>query len=223
MTVSRVVIFSSSGHAKVVVDVIESNPNFHLVGFIDKFKPIGEKILGYKVIGDEQSLKNLMIKYNFNRGIVGVGDNFVRSEIVKTVKRLCPPFKFVNCIHKSAKISKHCQLGVGNVVMPNVSVNAEAIISNHCILNTNSSLDHNSKMEAFSSLAPNSAVGGNSSIGKFSSVGIGASVFQGINIGKNCIIGGGSVVNKDTNPNSIYYGVPARFVSLHKLGEKYLS
>ena len=192
MTISKLVIFGSSGHAKVIVDIIESNPDFKLVGFIDKFRPVGEVILGYKVIGDENSLTNLMIDHNFHQGVVGIADNFVRSKIVGFVRELVPKFHFVNCIHKSANISKHCHLGVGNVIMPGVTVNAETIISNHCILNTNSSLDHDCKMEEFSSLAPNSVVGGNSSIGVFSSVGMGASVFHGIKIGNNCIIGGGS-------------------------------
>ena len=35
----KVVIFGSSGHAKVIVDIIESNNNFDLIGFIDKFIP----------------------------------------------------------------------------------------------------------------------------------------------------------------------------------------
>ena len=35
----KVVIFGASGHAKVIVDIIESNNNFDLIGFIDKYIP----------------------------------------------------------------------------------------------------------------------------------------------------------------------------------------
>ena len=106
--------------------------------------------------------------------------------------------------------------------MPGVCVNASSIISDHCVLNTNSSLDHDCRMESFSSLAPNSAVGGNCSIGKYSYVGIGASIFHGVCIKENCIVGGGSVLNKNTVPNSTYYGTPAKIVSSRKLGDIYL-
>jgi len=218
----KVVIFGSSGHAKVIVDIIESESKFELIGFIDKFKSIGDEVLGYKVIGNEESLPDLMLKFGFNKGVVGIGDNFIRSKVVEKIKQLATNFQFINCIHKSAKVSNHLAIGIGNVLMPGATVNASSVISNHCILNTNSSLDHDCVMSNFSSLGPNSAVGGNCNIGEFSNVGIGASVFQGISIDRNCIIGGGSLVNKHTQPNSVYYGVPARLISTRTLGDKYL-
>ena len=218
----KIVIFGGSGHAKVIVDIIESNNNFELIGFIDKFIPSETIVLNYKVIGDESLLPQLMNKYKFNKGVVGIGDNFVRSKVVDFVKKIAPDFQFINCIHHSAKLSNYCKFGVGNVVMPGVSINASTIISDHCILNTNSSLDHDCCMQSFSCLAPNSVVGGNCSIGKFSYVGIGSSIFQGVSIEENCIVGGGSVLNKDAISDSIYYGIPAKRISERKLGDSYL-
>ena len=138
------------------------------------------------------------------------------------MKQIAPDFQFINCIHDSATLSNHCEFGVGNVVMPGVSINASTIISDHCILNTNSSLDHDCRMASFSSLAPNSAVGGNCSIGQFSYVGIGASIFHGVSIEDNCIVGGGSILNKDAICDSTYYGIPAKRISERKLGDSYL-
>ena len=218
----KIVIFGGSGHAKAIVDIIESNNNFELIGFIDKLIPQESIILNYRVIGDESLLSKLMYKYNFNKGVVGIGDNFVRSKVVDVVKKIAPDFQFINCIHHSAALSNHCKFGVGNVVMPGVSINASTIISDHCILNTNSSLDHDCHMKSFSSLAPNSAVGGNCSIGQFSYVGIGASVFNGVSIEDNCIVGGGSVLKTDAISDSTYYGIPAKRISDRKLGDSYL-
>ena len=178
--------------------------------------------MGYQVIGDEISLPKLMARYGFNKGVVGIGDNYTRSEIVAVVEKAAPDFQFINCVHESARISKYSSLGVGNVIMPGVTINASSEISNHCVLNTNSSLDHDCKMGDYSSLAPNSAVGGDCSIGSFSYVGIGASVFHGVSIGSNCIIGGGSIVTSHTQSNATYYGIPAKLVSERVLGDKYL-
>ncbi len=220
--VSKVVIFGASGHAKVIVDIIENNPEYQLVGFIDKYKCIQDTILNYQVIGDEESLPKLMTKYDFYKGVIGIGDNFTRSKVVKHIMKSVPDFQFINCIHNSANVSQYCNIGFGNVIMAGATVNPESVISNHCILNTNSSLDHDSLMSDFSSLAPNSAVGGNCIIGEYSNIGIGASVFHETKIGNNCIIGGGSVVTKDTNSNSKYIGSPAKFISDRKMGDKYL-
>lgn len=43
-------------------------------------------------------------------------------------------------------------------------------------------------------------------------VGSDTTIMYGVKIGENCIIGSGSLVNKDCEPNSIYAGVPARKV-----------
>ena len=67
---SKVVIFGSSGHAKSLVDIIESDPNFELVGFIDNLKLKGDEVLNYKVIGEEKSLPELMSEYGFEHGVV---------------------------------------------------------------------------------------------------------------------------------------------------------
>ena len=213
---SKVVIFGSSGHAKSLVDIIESDPNFELVGFIDNLKLKGDEVLNYKVIGEEKSLPELMSEYGFEHGVVGIGENFLRSRVVEKILKLVPNFQFINCIHKSANISKHIQMGVGNVVMAGASIKASSIVSNHSIINTNSSLGHDCNLEDFISLAPNSAVGGNCNVGKYSHIGIGASVIQKIDIGRNCIIGGGSLVNKHTESDSIYYGVPAKLAPKQK-------
>ena len=135
MVKPKIVIFGSSGHAKVIVDIIESDTRFEILGFIDTFKSVGEEILGYKVIGNDQSLPDLMVEFGFDKGIVGIGDNFVRSKMVQKIKELIPNFKFINCIHKSAIISNHLTIGTGNVIMPGVIINASSNISSHCVLN----------------------------------------------------------------------------------------
>ena len=202
--------------------LLESNYNYEIIGFIDRFVPENTNVLDYKVIGNEISLQKLMQKFKFNKGVVGIGDNFLRSKVVDLVKKIAPDFEFINCIHNSSNISKYCKFGVGNVVMPGVSINASSLISDHCILNTNSSLDHDCKMDSFSCLAPNSAVGGNCFIGRYSYVGIGASIFHGISINQNCIIGGGSVLKNNAESDSTYYGIPAKRISGRNLGDSYL-
>ena len=219
---TRVVIFGGSGHAKVIVDIIENQTDLELIGLIDNFASIDAKVLGYSVLGNNEVLPDLIKKFNFTKGIIGIGDNSRRSYVAKTIKSISPEFEFVNCIHTSAKIGKSISLGQGNVIMPGVVINACSTIENHSILNTNSSIDHDCHMKDFSSIGPNCAVGGNSSIGEYSAIGIGASVFHNIKIADNCIVGGGSIVTKNTHANSVYFGSPAKFIRNHNLGDKYL-
>lgn len=49
-------------------------------------------------------------------------------------------------------------------------------------------------------------------------------IMHGVEIGDNCVIGAGSVVTTSTKPNSVYAGVPAKYIcSLDEYGEKALN
>ena len=48
----KVVIFGTSGHAKVIVDIIESNPKFELIGFVDNHLFVGKKVIENKTFVD---------------------------------------------------------------------------------------------------------------------------------------------------------------------------
>jgi sugar O-acyltransferase (sialic acid O-acetyltransferase NeuD family) len=219
----NIVIFGSGGHAKVIVDIIEKQAKFNIAGFIDESHEKNKIIMGYKVIGNESSLKDIVFNYEIYGGIIGIGDNSIRAKNRDKITKIIPNFKFVNCIHPKSTLGKDATLGDGNVVMAGAIINSSSRIKNHCILNTNSSLDHDCLMLDFSSIAPNATVGGNVKIGDHSAIGIGANILNGLNIGNNCIIGGGSLVCHDTNKNSIYYGSPSKFIRKHKFGDKYLS
>ena len=83
-------------------------------------------------------------------------------------------------------------------------------------------LTDENKILDFVSIGPNAATGGTVEIGKNSVIGIGSNVKHNVKIGKNCIIGAGSYVNKNTKENSIYYGLPAKYIRHHSFGDEYL-
>jgi len=45
-------------------------------------------------------------------------------------------------------------------------------------------------------------------------------ILPGVHIGRCCVVGAGSVVNHDTEPYSVYVGVPARKIRDLKTGER---
>ena len=60
-------------------------------------------------------------------------------------------------------------------------------------------------------------------IGKNCFIGNNCTILPGVEMGDNCILGAGSVLNSSTLPNSVYAGVPAKFIcTIDEYGEKAL-
>ncbi|WP_036156480.1 acetyltransferase [Maribacter forsetii] len=219
----NVIIFGASSHGSVVLDCLEKEDKFNVIGFVDSFKPKGSLVNGYQVLGSEYDLPYLMSRLNIEGGIVAVGDNWIRKKVVDKILEIIPGFNFVNTIHPKAIIGKDVVIGSGNVIMPGAIVNANSILHDFCILNSNSILEHDCEIGDYASLAPSSCCGGNVFVGSFSSICLGASVVNGIEIGEHSVIGAGALVVSHFGDKLIAYGSPAQFVRSREIGEPYLS
>lgn len=218
----NILIIGASGHAKVIIDIVERLNKHCIVGLIDSFKPIGTQLMGYPIIGHEKDLPQLQKKYNVNTGIIAIGDNWIRKVMYKKIMAIAPGFNFVAAVHPNAVIGKDVKIGKGTIVIAGAIINSAANIGKFCIINTKASLGHDSIMKPFSSLAPDATVGGNVTIGAFASICLSASVIQNITIGKHAIIGAKALVNKNVEDFQLAYGIPAKSVRTIGKGEKYL-
>jgi len=208
----NIVIIGASGHAKVIIDIVNQEGKYDIVGLLDRFRDVGETMLGYPILGKDEDLPELIKSHTIKGAIIAIGDNFVRSKVATRIKEISPNLPFVSAVHPKASIAKDVSVGEGSVVMAGVSINPCSSIGRFCILNTNSSLDHDSILEDFASLAPGTTTGGNCRIGQYSAIGIGAVLIQGINVGKHTIIGAGSLVLKPIGSFVVAYGTPARTI-----------
>lgn len=214
----NIVVFGCGSHAKVVIDIIEKMELYYILGIIDSYVTAGTNVYGYEVLGDEKLLQQLDVE----GGIVAIGDNFIRSNMVQKIKDISKDFNFISAIHPSTCVAKGVKLGEGTVVMPGAIINSDSKIGEHCIINTKASVDHDCAIEDFVSLAPGVTLGGNVTIGQHSAISIGTSVIHSIKIADHTIIGAGSIVLHDIDSQVIAYGTPAKMVRKREIGERYL-
>jgi sugar O-acyltransferase (sialic acid O-acetyltransferase NeuD family) len=206
----NIVVIGASGHASVIIDIIERQNIYTIIGLIDSYKPIGTQIFNYEVLGDETCIADLIKTNNIIGGIIAIGNNYHRLQMQLKIETLYPKFKYIKAIHPQAIIGKNVTIKAGVAIMPGVIANANAFIGPFTILNTGSTLGHDCIMEEFSSLAPGVNIAGNVTLKKCASVGIGSCVAGGLSIGKHSHIGAGSTVVKDINSFKIAYGNPAK-------------
>ncbi|HOP31573.1 MAG TPA: acetyltransferase [Spirochaetota bacterium] len=219
---SKILIIGSSGHAKVIIDIMEKRDEYQILGLIDDFRSVGEETSGYRVLGKIEDIPSLFSKHPVLSVFIAIGDNWGRYNAVSKILSLLPSPNFPAAIHPSAQIGKGVVIGRGVAVMAGAVINPDAEIGEFAFINTKASAGHDVKMSAYSSLGPGVTVGGNTFIGEFTAVSIGASIKEKLKIGSHSIIGAGAVLMDDCPDKSIMYGIPARIVRKRSIGEKYI-
>lgn len=191
-------LFGASGHAKVVMDIINCQGDD--VGCLFDDNPHCTEIHGIEVFkSTDKTVEGPLI--------VSIGSCKFRKRVAERYE-----VGFATAVHPTAIISDSVTIGGGSVVMPGVIINAGTIIGEHCIINTKASVDHECRIGDYVHIAPGVTLSGDVEVGECSWIGVGACVKQGIRIGKNCMIGAGSVVVKDIPDNVVAYGNPCRVI-----------
>jgi len=196
----RINIFGASGHAKVIINILQLN-NCKIATLYDDKAPY--QLLGF----DVEKLTNYTTKTPF---IIAIGDNKIRKKIATT---LLTKNSFSKAIHPSAIIDDTTIIEHGTVIMANAIVNSSSKIGKHCIINTGAIIEHDSIINDYVHISPRATLCGNVHIGEGTQIGAGAVILPNINIGKWAIIGAGSVVIKDIPDNVTVVGNPARIIN----------
>ncbi|NNE76889.1 MAG: acetyltransferase [Pricia sp.] len=219
----NIVIIGASGHGGMILDCVEKEGRYNVLGFVDSFKEKGVKLNGYEILGSEEDLPLLIDKLNIEGALLAIGNNWTRKKVADKIGEIAPDLKFVTTIHPTATIARNVEIGIGTVIMAGAIINANAVMGDFCILNTNSSLGHDGIMYNFSSIASGVCTGGNLMLGSYSAISLGANIIENITIEEHSIIGAGSLVVKNVKGYSVVYGSPARIIRRRRAGDSYLS
>lgn len=189
-------LFGASGHAKVIMDIIESQGE--RVGCLYDDAPHCDDIHGCAVYraSDKEVVGPL---------IISIGSNKVRRLISERYK-----LRYATAIHPDATVSQSVAIAEGSVVMQGAIIQSDAHIGRHCIINTGASVDHECLIGDYVHISPHSTLCGNVQVGEGTWIGAGATVIPGVKIGKWCVIGAGSVVIHDIPDNTTAVGNPCK-------------
>ena len=204
------IILGCGGHAKSVIDVIEEEGKYHILGFVDRERDDAYEYRGYSVIGTDEELKMLYDK-GVHHAVICVGfmgHAQIRQRLYRQLKEI--GYVLPNIIASSAEIAADAVLGEGIFVGRQAVINAEAVVGDVAIINTGAIVEHECRIGAFTHVAVGSTVCGNVRIGKNSMIGAGSTIIQGVRIGKNAIVGAGAVVVSDIPEEITVKGIPAR-------------
>ena len=193
-------LYGASGHAKVIIDILELM-NIEVSGLFDDNKEVAE-LLGFPVYHEMK--KNIDL-------IVSIGNNEIRKRVVEKLFDI----NYIKAIHSSAIISKRSTIDIGTVVMQGAIVQSATVVGKHCIINTGASVDHDCVVEDFVHLSPQSILCGNVHVGEGAWIGAGTTIIPGVKIGKWAVVGAGSVVTKNIPDYALAAGNRCKVLKIH--------
>ena len=208
-----IVGIGAGGHAKVMLEILRTDPGCRLIGLLDHNRELwGKEMTGVPVLGGDELLEKLFAE-GVRHAFVGVGT----VESARPRQRLYElavntGFQVVSAVHPQAVVSRSARIGIGVAIMAGAIINAAAQLGQNVIVNTGSVIEHDCIIGDHVHIATGALLAGGVRIGNGSHVGVGASVRQCVKIGCNSIVGAGASVIRDVPDNVIVVGVPARIL-----------
>lgn len=218
----NIVLIGGGNQAHYTIDIIHKEGKYNIVGIIDSIHNVGSDRFGYKILGRQEDIKNIVKEYNIYGGIISIGDNWVRYLVSEYIKNLIPLFKFVNAIHPSVIIGENVEIGEGVVMMAGCIINSKSKIGNFTFFATGAQVDHDCNICDYTSISAGSVTGGYVTLGKYSAITLGVTVIDRLNIGENTVVGAGSLVLKNLPDDVLAYGNPCKIIRKRDKKEKFL-
>jgi sugar O-acyltransferase (sialic acid O-acetyltransferase NeuD family) len=181
MIKEKIILIGGGGHCHSVIDVIEQENRFEIIGIVDLKENIGKDVFGYKIIACDDDLENIF--KNCKNAIITIGfiqTNELRISLFDKSKKI--GFNFPTIISPLAYVSKHSFLDEGTIIMHNALVNANAKIGKNCIINSKALIEHDVVVEDNCHISTASVLNGGVVVTKNTFYGSNATSKQGIKI-----------------------------------------
>lgn len=218
----KLVLIGGGNQAHYTIDIIQKENKYNIIGIIDSVHEIGSERFGYKILGRQENLVELIESYNIEVGIISIGDNWSRYHVYNKIIEQVPKFEFVNAIHPSVVIGNNVTLGKGIVAMAGCIFNPKSVIEDFTFFATGAQVEHDCFVDKFASISAGSITGGFVKIGKYSAITLGVTILDRIEIGENTVVGSGSLVVSSLPNDVLAYGNPAKIIRERKKDEKFL-
>jgi len=176
-------LIGGGGHCKSCIEVIEEAGDFKIKGIFDLPEKVGEKILGYEIIGSDKELEEYKSKDNYF--LITLGQ--IKSSALRE-KYFNMDLHFATVISPRAHVSKYAKVGKGSIVMHDAFINAGAEVGSNCIINTKSLIEHDVKIGDHCHISTAAIVNGDCIVEDRCFIGSNSVLKNNITVPKNTIV-----------------------------------
>jgi len=202
MSKPEIILVGAGGHAHACIDVIEQQGVYRIAGLVGMPHELGERHLGYEVIGSDEDLSSLAAQYRY--AIVTVGQIKSPDIRIRLFQQLTDcGFILPVIVSPRAYLSRHATVGAGSIIMHDALVNAGAQIGMNCIINTKALVEHDAVVGNHCHVSTGSIVNGATIIREKTFIGSNAMISNNIEVGDGQIVGGGVTVLRPMPRNPV--------------------
>lgn len=204
-----IILIGGGGHCISCIDVIEQTGLYQIIGILDLPEKLGEKVLNYSIIGNDNELDQFTPTCSDFLITVGqIKSTSLRETIFNKVKVAGGNLPVI--ISPIANVSKYATIEEGTIVMHHALVNAGASVGKGCILNSKSLIEHEVTIGNFCHISTAAVINGQSQIGDCCFIGSNTVVANNIHMIANTVIAAGSQVLRNIERSGTYIGAPLR-------------
>lgn len=210
----RFLIWGSSGHGKVLADVIASRGGCVEL-LVDNDPKAVACVEGARLLHGEEQLRAWIESAPArmpDSAAVAIGGSrgSDRRRLLAVLRGL--GFEPAPIVHPRAAVSAASSVGKGCHVLANAVVAAGARLGDAVIVNNGAVVDHESVLEDGVHVCPGATLCGLVHVEQDAMIGAGATVLPRLRIGRGSIVGAAANVTRDVPPGVVVVGNPARIL-----------
>jgi sugar O-acyltransferase (sialic acid O-acetyltransferase NeuD family) len=209
VAVQRLVVMGAGGHAREVLDILESLPDSPARERTTVFaEPRSTSAAEAALVEDRGYAFVDAFPTDAGHYLPAVGDPALRRRFVALAEgRGLEP---VQAVSLSSTVPDAARQAPGLVVFPRAHISTAVALGSHCHLGTACSVSHDGRLGDRVTLSPGVLLAGGVVIEDDAFLGVGAVVLPGRRIGRGAVVGGGAVVVHHVEQGTTVAGNPAR-------------
>jgi|688.fasta_scaffold395260_2 sugar O-acyltransferase (sialic acid O-acetyltransferase NeuD family) len=211
MSLKKLLIFGAGETGAIAAEFFLIDSKEKLAGFIvdDNFYSPGLTHLGLPV----HPLSSIPDRFPENKYKIFVAISY--GELNRKRLRIFDHFKllgyeFATYISSNANIWRTASIGENCLIFEGNNIQHRSQIEDNVILWSGNHIGHGSKIKHSCYLSSHVCIAGFSEVGERSFIGINSSIIDKIKVSEDCFIGAATLINRNTEPNSIYTGNPGQ-------------
>lgn len=143
---NNIILIGGGGHCISCIDVIEAENKYKIVGILDSKEKVGQKVSGYKIIGSDEMISELLSQTNYFLITIGQMTPYSKRDgIFSYLKEIGA--KIATVVSPLAYVSHNAKIGVGTIVMHGAIINAGVSVGDNCIINSMALIEHEAFVE----------------------------------------------------------------------------